>query len=149
MATDDFSEPPRRADSKNPIFIFCRFLGLGHLRGPGISLVWILGVPSVEPLLGEGLARGLYRPRPLQLKARLPQTHSVHGVPSTDVRIPRTQAWGIHNSHVGNPWHTAQMPSCLVRAIPAAFVRPRVPSKRLAMRSTTTRQLSSAIFAAA
>ena len=38
MANDDFSEPPRRADSKNPIFIFCRILGPGHLRGPG---VWV------------------------------------------------------------------------------------------------------------
>ena len=33
MARDDFSEAPRRADSRNPIFIFCRILGLGHLRG--------------------------------------------------------------------------------------------------------------------
>ena len=62
MANDDFSEPPRCADSKNPIFIFCRFLGLGHLRGPGVSLGRILGVLSIEPYLGEGgvLARGLY-----------------------------------------------------------------------------------------
>ena len=53
-ANGAFSEPPRRADSKNPIFIFCRFLGLGHLRGPGVSLGRILGVPSIEPFLGEG-----------------------------------------------------------------------------------------------
>ena len=32
---------------KNPIFIFCRFLGLGHLRGMGVSLVRILQVPSM------------------------------------------------------------------------------------------------------
>ena len=25
MANDDFSEPPRRADSKNPVFIFADF----------------------------------------------------------------------------------------------------------------------------
>ena len=54
MADDDLSEPPRRADSKNPIFIFCLILGLGHLRGPGVSLGRILGVPSIEPLLGWG-----------------------------------------------------------------------------------------------
>ena len=36
------------------IFIFCRFLGLGHLRGPGVSLGRILGVPSIEPLSGRG-----------------------------------------------------------------------------------------------
>ena len=55
--------PPRRTDSKNAIFIFCLFLGLGHLRDPGVSLVTILGFPSIEPLWGGGvLARGLYRP---------------------------------------------------------------------------------------
>ena len=43
MANDDFSEPPRRADSKNPIFFFCRVLGLGHPRCPGVSLVIGLG----------------------------------------------------------------------------------------------------------
>ena len=53
MANDDFSEPPRRADSKNPIFFFSRFLGLGHLRGPGVRLGGILGVLSIEPFLGE------------------------------------------------------------------------------------------------
>ena len=31
-----------------------RFLGPGHLRGPGVSLGRILGVPSIEPFLGEG-----------------------------------------------------------------------------------------------
>ena len=38
------------------------FLGLGHLRGPGVSLGRILGVSSIEPLLGGGggQARGLY-----------------------------------------------------------------------------------------
>ena len=54
MANDDFSEPPRRADSKNPIFTFCGFLGLGRLRGPGVNLGRILGVLSIEPFLGEG-----------------------------------------------------------------------------------------------
>ena len=74
MANEDFSEPPRRADSKNPIFFFSRFLGLGHLRGPGVSLGRILGVLSIEPFFFRGaLARGLDRPSPpLQLKARLP-----------------------------------------------------------------------------
>ena len=31
IANDDFSEPPRRAGSKSSIFMFCQFLGLGHL----------------------------------------------------------------------------------------------------------------------
>ena len=52
MANDDFSEAPQRADSKNPIFIFLPILGLGHLRGSGVSLVRIWGVPSIEPLWG-------------------------------------------------------------------------------------------------
>ena len=48
---------------KIPFHFFCRFLGLGHLRGrQGVRLGRILGVPSIEPFLGEGggLARGLY-----------------------------------------------------------------------------------------
>ena len=57
MANDDLSEPPEHADSKNPIFILCRFLGLGHLRGPGVSLGWSLGVPSIEPFLAGGGVR--------------------------------------------------------------------------------------------
>ena len=40
MANDDFSEPPRRADSKNPIFIF--FLAEVWVRvtlgAPGVNL---------------------------------------------------------------------------------------------------------------
>ena len=42
---EDFSEPPRRTDSKNPIFFFffCRISGLGHLQGLGVSLGRILG----------------------------------------------------------------------------------------------------------
>ena len=51
-ASDDFSEPPRRTDSKNPIFILCRFLGLGHLRGPGVSLGRILGARQLSPFWG-------------------------------------------------------------------------------------------------
>ena len=63
MANDDFSERPQRADS---IFILCRYLGLGHLRGPGVSLGRILGGPSIAPLFRGGgvLARGLCRPPP-------------------------------------------------------------------------------------
>ena len=66
MANDDFSEPPRRADSKNPIFFFSRFLGLGHLQGLGVRLGRIWGVLSLEPFLGGGggPAGGLYRPSP-------------------------------------------------------------------------------------
>ena len=63
MANDDFSETPRCADSKNPIFIFCQILVPGHLRGPGVSHGRIFRGLSTEPLFGGGgaLARGLYR----------------------------------------------------------------------------------------
>ena len=65
MANDDFSEPPRRTDSKNPIFIFCRILGLGHLRGLGLVSGEFLGSRRLSPFCGKGgIARGLYRPPP-------------------------------------------------------------------------------------
>ena len=70
IANDDFSEPPQRADSKNPIFFFSRFLGLGHFRGPGVRLGRILGVLSIE--LNWGPAGGLYRPPPPKRKTRQP-----------------------------------------------------------------------------
>ena len=60
---------------KIPFSIFCRILGPGQLRGPGVSLGEILGGPSIKPFfgIGGGLARGLYRPTPPpKLKARPP-----------------------------------------------------------------------------
>ena len=77
MANDDFSEPPRRADSKNPIFFFSRFLGLGHLPGPGVRLGSIVGFLSIEPFLGEGGVQpeGSIDPPPLETKTRLPMCH--------------------------------------------------------------------------
>ena len=65
--------PLEHADSKNPIFIFFADFWVWVTSKAWVSLGRILGVPSIEPLLGGGtLARGLYRPPPLQLKARLP-----------------------------------------------------------------------------
>ena len=75
MANDDFSEPPQRADSKNTIFIFSRFLGLGHLQGLGVRLSMILGVLSIEPFLGEGGDRqegSIDPPPPRKRKPGLP-----------------------------------------------------------------------------
>ena len=57
MANDDFSEPPRRADSKNPTFFFPPLLGLGHLQGLEVRFGRILGVLSIQPFLGEGGVR--------------------------------------------------------------------------------------------
>ena len=49
--------------SKKSHFHF--LLILGHLQGPGVSLVGIMGGALIDPLLeGAGLARGLYRPPP-------------------------------------------------------------------------------------
>ena len=83
MANDEFSEPPRRADSKNPIFIFCRIFGPGHLRGPGVSLGRILGGRSIEPVFwGGGLVRGLHR------------THPPHPLPRRTVGADRPEEGG-------------------------------------------------------
>ena len=77
MANDDFSEPPRRADAKIPFSFFCRNLGPGHLRGPGL-VVRILGSPSIEPFGGRGGAsqRAVSNSPPtskLKARALLPQ----------------------------------------------------------------------------
>ena len=42
---------------KIPFSFFSRFLGQGHLRGPGVRLGRILGGLSIEPFLGEGGVR--------------------------------------------------------------------------------------------
>ena len=62
MANDDFSEPPRPADSKTPIVILCWIMG--HLRGPGVSLGRILGGPSIEPFLEGSSHRAVSTPPP-------------------------------------------------------------------------------------
>ena len=73
MANDDFSEPPQRADSKNPIFIFAEFRvrATSGAWGSVSGGFWAgAGAASIEPFWGGGLARGLYRPPPApQLKA--------------------------------------------------------------------------------
>ena len=43
IANDHFSEPPRRAEPNNPMFICCWNFSPGHLRGPGVSLSRVLG----------------------------------------------------------------------------------------------------------
>ena len=76
MANDEFSKPPRRADSKNPVFIFCRFLCLGHLRGLGSVSVGFRGSRQLSPFWGGGgSSQGALSPPPppFQLQARLPQ----------------------------------------------------------------------------
>ena len=75
MAHDVFSEPPRRAHSKNPIFFFSRFLGLGHLQGLGVTLGRIFGVVSIEPFWGDGGVRPegpIEPPLPAEPKTRPP-----------------------------------------------------------------------------
>ena len=90
MANDGFSEPPRRADSKNSIFIF----GPGHLRGPGVRHGRICGGPLIAPFLGLGGRRsgqmGCVEPPP-KLKARAPQVFSAPPPPRPcqPLRLPR------------------------------------------------------------
>ena len=57
MANDYFCEPPRRANSKNPIFFFSRFLGLGHLQGLGLDSVGFWGSCQLSPFWGRGGVR--------------------------------------------------------------------------------------------
>ena len=62
MTNDDFSEPPRRADSKNPVFIFfAEFRVRVTSWAPGISLGGSFGGGGgggrqLSPFFGEGLA---------------------------------------------------------------------------------------------
>ena len=75
-----FLNPLDSADSKNPIFNFCRILGPGQLRGPGVSPIKIWRGPSIERFGGGwgGLARRLCRsPPPQGLKAHPPLDCSV------------------------------------------------------------------------
>ena len=92
MANDDFSDPPQCADSKNPIFIFCRILG-GSPPGPGGSV--LVGFWGASQL---GLARGLYRPPPPPRVETPPTLVGGFGV----------ECGGIHNpgpSHSGATLH--------------------------------------------
>ena len=72
MANDDFSEPPRRANSQILIFIFCRILGPGHLRGPGSASVGFWGRRQ-SSFLGGGASQRAVSPPPPQTKACPPQ----------------------------------------------------------------------------
>ena len=95
-----FLNPPRSADSKSPIVIFYRVLGPGHLRGPRVSLGRILGVPSIEPLLGGGGVKpgGSVDPPP-QLKA-LP-SH----LPTPSSTTTATSAYHIPGPSSAVDWH--------------------------------------------
>ena len=66
MANDDFSEPPRCADSKIPIFFFFADFWVRVTSGAqGSVSVGFLGVPSIEPLLeGGGSSQGALSPPP-------------------------------------------------------------------------------------
>ena len=64
MANDDFSEPPRRADSKNPIFFFDFWVWVTS-KAWGSDSVGFWGSCQLGPFWGRGgPAGGLYRPPP-------------------------------------------------------------------------------------
>ena len=69
MADDDFSEPPRRADSKNPIFIFWVWV---TSEAQGSVSVGFWGSRQLSPFLGGGVSQGALSTPPAQLQARLP-----------------------------------------------------------------------------
>ena len=54
MANDAFSEPPLTRRFQKSHFHFLPIFGSESPPVPGVSLSRILGVPSIEPLLGEG-----------------------------------------------------------------------------------------------
>ena len=84
-ANDDFSEPPRRTDSKNPIFIFCRISGPCHLRGPGSVSVGFWAARQLSLLGGGRSSQGAlwghlkHSARAVQLFGRLAtvETHTL------------------------------------------------------------------------
>ena len=66
MANDDFSEPPGRAHSKNPIFIFADFWVWVTSEARGSVSVGFWGSCRLCPFgRGQGAAGGLHRPPPL------------------------------------------------------------------------------------
>ena len=67
MANGDFSETPRRTDSKDPIFFFFAiFWARVTSEAQGSVSVGFGGSHQIEPLFGGWgvLARGLHRPPP-------------------------------------------------------------------------------------
>ena len=76
MANDDFAEPPRRADSKNPIFFFSANFESRSPPGTRGSVGRILGGMAIEPFgVGGGGAshRAVSTPPPFSLKLRPPK----------------------------------------------------------------------------
>ena len=90
-ALDDFSEPPRRAGSQTPIFIFCRILGPGHLRGRRRSVsVGFCGSRQLTLFWGRGSSQRAVSkapPPPPKLKARPAQLEG------PQLSIMRMPAW--------------------------------------------------------
>ena len=64
-----FPNPLDALIQKIPFSFFCRFLGLGHLRGSGLSLGRTSGGPSIEPVLGGVSPEGCIEHPPPPLRA--------------------------------------------------------------------------------
>ena len=130
MVNDDFSEPPRRADSKNLIFIFSRILGPGHLRGPGVSIGTIFGVPLIEPLWRGSSQRAVSTPPSKLAHPRHPQR------PPPSCHIPRHPSPRF-SARAGVPAGSSSVPGhdCPV-------LRPCLPDSAAAFRCWTWAQAS-------
>ena len=94
MAKDDFSEPPRRADSETPIFIFFADFWVrvtSEARGSVSLGFW--GSRQFSPFGGGSSQGALLTPPPPQLHARLPTSCGCRfGVRVTVLRGCRTDA---------------------------------------------------------
>jgi len=108
-------------------FFFADFLGLGHLRGPGVSLGRFLGVLSIEPFWGgsgrralsppphanENPASHFNAPRTCGVKVTLCRSRSCSGGLCLTVaarlphsRPPHQVPSFVYSIPRGNLWHT-------------------------------------------
>ena len=79
MVNDDFSEPPRCADSKNPISFFAEFGVRVHSEAQRSVSVGFLGARQWSPLSWGGPSqKSLSTPPPPEAKAQLPRLVTWH-----------------------------------------------------------------------
>ena len=83
MANDDFSEPPRRADSQNPIFIFPDFWVWVTSEARGSVSVGFWGSCQLSPFWGVR-PEGSIEPPPLPET----KTRPLNGPHRTTLRVP-------------------------------------------------------------
>ena len=105
MANDDFSEPPRCADSKNPISFFPDFWVWVISKAWGSDSVGFWGSCQLSPFLGEGggPAGGLYRPPPPPPKNENPASPTLETLWA--MLMSEEQQEIAPDTPAGNPYH--------------------------------------------